>query len=111
MKLPEQYTVIDVDNARAKVARTEHDKRRWYRRDPTSFELWGEIAYFQHVDTHYYSRRACGQRVSVDFVTQAVTRALLGFLKVPVELNSFRIAYGPNSLPVITVSQVASGRE
>ena len=67
--------------------------------------------YFQRVDMHYYSRRACGQRVSVDFATRAVIRALLGFLKVSAELNSFRIAYGPNSLPVITVSQVASGRK
>ena len=30
-------------------------------------------------------------------------RVLLGFLKVSGELSSLRIAYGPDSLPVITV--------
>ena len=112
MKLLEQCTIIGVDNMRTKLTRTQHNKRRWYRRDPTWFELGGgEIGYFRRVDPQYYSRRACGRRVSIDFITQAVIRILLGFLKVSVELNSFRIAYGPSSLPVITVSWVASGHE
>ena len=33
-----------------------------------------QVGYFQRVGTHYrdYSSRACGQRVGVDFVTQAL---------------------------------------
>ena len=64
------------------------------------------------MDTHYYSSRAFGQRVSVDFVIQALIRVLLGPLKASVELNNQLIEFNarsPSSLPVITVS--APGRE
>ena len=61
--------------------------------------------WFGLVDPHYYSSRACHQRVSVDFVTQALMRVLLGFLNVFVEVDSLRIVYSPDSLLSV------SGRE
>ena len=64
---------------------------------------------FQPVDAHYYSSRAWRQWVSINFVTHALTRVLLGFLKMFAELNSMRIAHGSHWLPVITVS--TPGRE
>ena len=53
--------------------------------------------------------RACRQRVSINSVTRALTRVLLGFLKISAELNSMRIAHGPHWLPVITVSAPGRG--
>jgi hypothetical protein len=65
-----KLTVIGVDNTRAKLARTEHDERRWYRRT-------------------LCTSRACGQKVSVNFVTHTLKGVLvLGCLKGSVALNS-----------------------
>ena len=69
--------MIGVDNTRTKLVRTEHNVS-------IQHGLIGETAlqggYFRRVNAHYYSSRACGQRVSVDFVTQALIR--VGYLKV-----------------------------
>ena len=89
------------------MAHTEHDKRRCYRRGTTWFE-WGDGPSWRLVPTRGHALELA-DRVSIDSVTCALTRVLLGFLKTSAELNSMRIAHGPHWLPVITVSAPGRG--